>query len=306
MPQKINDPGFGNFSVQNSKRYVNKDGTFNIKHINKSNSISAAYSYLIAISWPKFFALVLLSYTLINVVFACAYLLIGIDNLTPSTGILMHDFFNAFFFSAQTITTVGYGGISPSGIVTGLISSFEAMLGLLCFSFVTGLLYGRFSKPKANIKFSNAMVLREYKGNNALMFRIMNTQKSIMIRPKATVTLMLSEKEKQTYKSSFFKLKLERDTITYLPTTWTVVHEIDADSPLKKYSLEELKQLHAEIVILISFYDDAFNQEVHQVYSYLLSEVVENQKFEKAFVFNEEGVMEFDHDKFNSTIPNSR
>lgn len=306
MSQKINDPGFGNFSVQNIKRYVNKDGTFNIKHINKSNSISAAYSYLIAISWPKFFVLVLLSYTLINVVFAGIYLSIGINNLTPSTGVLLHDFFNAFFFSAQTITTVGYGGISPNGMLTGFISSFEAMLGLLCFSFVTGLLYGRFSKPKANIKFSDAMVLRKYKNNNALMFRIMNTQKSIMIRPKASVTLLLSEKEKEQYKSSFFHLKLERESITYLPTTWTIVHEIDDDSPLKPYSLEELKQLHAEIVILISFYDDAFNQEVHQVHSYLLSELLQNHHFEKAFMFNEEGIMVFDHDKFNSTIPNSR
>ncbi|SFU73403.1 inward rectifier potassium channel [Pustulibacterium marinum] len=306
MPKKINDPGFGNFSTKNIQRYVNKDGTFNIKHINKSNTISATYSYLIGISWLKFFSLVVLCYTVINILFACIYLIIGIEKLTPSTGDLLHDFFNAFFFSAQTITTVGYGGISPNGVLTGLVSSFEAMLGLLCFSFVTGLLYGRFSKPKANVKFSNSIVLREFQEQNAIMFRVMNTQKSIMIRPKVTATLLLSEEEKQEYRSSFYQLSLERDTITYLPTTWTIVHVIDENSPLKKYELEDLKRLHAEIVILISFYDDAFNQEVHQVHSYLLSELLVDQKFEKAFMFNDEGEMIFDHDKFNTTIPNSR
>ncbi|GLB51208.1 inward rectifier potassium channel Irk [Neptunitalea chrysea] len=302
MFKRLNDPGFGNFSTRNMQRYVNKDGTLNIKHLNKKRNISAAYSYLIDISWLKFFILVIVSYTVINIVFALIYLLIGIENLTPSTASLGHDFFNAFFFSAQTITTVGYGGISPEGIVTGLISSFEAMLGLICFSFVTGLLYGRFSKPKASLDFSEHVVLNEHRGVNSIMFRIMNTRRAAMIRPKVDVILLKSDLVGDRYKSNFYNLELERDTITYLSTTWTVVHPINDKSPLINYSLEELKQLHAEIVILISYYDDSFNQEVHQVHSYVLNELLLDSRFEKAFTFNEEGVMEFDHGKFNSTI----
>lgn len=304
MSQKVNDPGFGNFSVKNIQRYVKKDGTFNILHINKPRSISAAYTYLITISWLKFFALVTFCYTVINIAFACIYLSIGIDNLTPSTGSFLHDFFNAFFFSAQTITTVGYGGISPSGVVTGLVSSFEAMLGLLCFSFVTGLLYGRFSKPKATVKFSDDIVYTPFKNTHAIMFRIMNSRRTIMIRPKVDVTLLLPEQHGQEFKSGFYQLPVERDNITYLPTTWTIVHEINNESPLNGFSPEQLVKLHAEIVILITYFDDSFNQEVHQVYSYTLNDLKVNYTFEKAFTFNENGVMVLDHDKFNSIMQN--
>lgn len=306
MFEKVNDPGFGNFSVKNIQRYVNKDGTFNIRHINKPRTISATYTYLITISWPKFFLFVLVSYTAINIFFACIYVLLGIENLTPSTGNLLHDFFNAFFFSAQTITTVGYGGISPNGILMGFISSFEAMLGLLSFSFITGLLYGRFSKPKASVKFSEDIILRDYQDKKALMFRIMNSRRAVMIRPRADVILLIPEKledDSGEYRSSFYKLDLERESITYLPTTWTIVHEINENSPLSRYRPEDLQTLNAEIVILISYYDDSFNQEVHQVHSYVLNEVKLNSVFEKAFMFNEDGVMVFDHDKFNSSIP---
>lgn len=304
MFQKVNDPGFGNFSAKNIRRYVNKNGTFNIKHLNKKNTISAAYAYLISIKWSKFFFLVLLSYTLLNVLFAALYITIGIEYLTPSTGSFWRDFLNAFFFSAQTITTVGYGGISPSGIVTGLISSFEAMMGLLCFSFITGLLYGRFSKPKASVVFSDAIVYRSFKDKHAIMFRVMNSRRSIMIRPSIDVTLLLSKKAtEQEYRTDFYKLKLERESITYLPTTWTVVHEIDNNSPLNDYSEEELKDLHGEFVILITYFDENFNQEVHQVHSYLLSEIQYNYQFEKAFTIDDDGTTVFDHDKFNSIIP---
>lgn len=307
MYEKVNDPGFGNFSVKNIQRYVNKDGTFNIQHTNNPRTISGTYTYLITISWTKFFLFVLFCYTAINLFFACVYISLGIEKLTPSTGSFIHDYCNAFFFSAQTITTVGYGGISPNGLLMGFISSFEAMLGLLCFSFVTGLLYGRFSKPKASVKFSDDIILRDYKKKKALMFRIMNSRRDVMIRPHADVILLLPEKiisdSDDEYKSSFYKLKLERESITYLPTTWTLVHELDEDSPLSQYSPDQLTSLNAEIVILISYYDDSFNQEVHQVHSYVLNEIKVDTVFEKAFMFNEEGIMVFDHEKFNSTIP---
>ncbi|GLB49747.1 ion channel [Neptunitalea lumnitzerae] len=302
MFHKVNDPGFGNFSTKNIQRYVNKDGRFNIKHINKKRNISAAYTFLISISWLKFFVLVISCYTVINIVFAFIYLLAGIENLTSSTGSPLHDFFNAFFFSAQTITTVGYGGISPRGIITGLISSFEAMLGLICFSFITGLLYGRFSKPKASAQFSEDIVVNKHLGTHKIMFRVMNSRKSVMIRPKVDVILLLPEAVGDSFKSSFYTLDLERNAITYLPTTWTIVHDIDDNSPLSNYKVENLANLNAELIILLSYYDDAFNQEVHQVHSYLLRELKIDYTFEKAFSFNDDGIMELDHDKFDRII----
>ena len=113
---------------------------------------------------------------LINALFALIYLSIGIEEIVPSTGYILNDFLNAFFFSMQTFTTVGYGLMSPLGIASGIVSSIEAFLGLMLFAFVTGLIYGRFSKPKAAIRFSENLILRDFNHTRALMFRLVNSR----------------------------------------------------------------------------------------------------------------------------------
>jgi len=123
------------------------------------------------------------------------------------------------------------------------VSSLEALIGLLLFSFITGLLYGRFSKPKASIKFSDSIILRDFNLTKALMFKLVNNRKSIMVKPKVSVTLSLSEaNNKGAFVNTFYALKLEHQSITYLPTTWTIVHEIDDESPFFKFSKEDINK----------------------------------------------------------------
>ncbi|QKX07485.1 ion transporter [Aquimarina sp. TRL1] len=307
MAKRIKDPGVGTSSDKKAKRFISLDGSFNIKHINKPKSLSASYSYLIEVSWVVFFLWVLLGYILVNTFFAGIYLMIGMSHITAPTGSIFYDFLNAFFFSAQTITTVGYGGMSPQGVLFGVVSSLEALVGLLSFSFVTGLLYGRFSKPRANIRFSDVLVLRKHKGIDSLMFRLMSRNTNVMIRPHIEVTLTLStENEENKYVNNFYQLKLERSAITYLPTTWTVVHPINDKSPLIDYRREELSKLHGEILILVSYYDESFAQEVHQVHSYMLEDMRMDHIFEKAFYHEEEGYTVLDHNKLNRTYPDTR
>lgn len=296
MTKRIKDPGLGKTSSPIAKRMVNKDGTFNVVHLNKSARLREAYNYLVQISWFKLFLLALIAYVVLNICFAIIYFCIGIEQITTPTGNVYHDFVNAFFFSCQTITTLGYGAMSPTGLASGLVSSFEALLGLLMFSFVTGLLYGRFSKPKASIRFSEHLIYRDFNVTQAIMFRLVNNRKSIMINPKVSMTLSLSEKNNLgEFSNSFYALKLEREQITYLPTTWTVVHEIDDQSPLRKFSKQDIAKQTGELLIMISYYDDSFNQEVHQLHSYLLNELKIDYKFTKAFYYNEEGKMVLDH-----------
>ncbi len=306
MAKTIKDPGVGRSSNKHAKRFINSDGSFNIKHINRPSSLSESYEYLINISWSKFFLWVLLGYILINTLFAFVYLFLGISGITKPTGSIFSDFLNAFFFSAQTITTVGYGKMAPKGMLLGVISSFEALIGLLSFSFVTGLLYGRFSKPKANIQFSKSIILREYKSVDCIMFRLMSRSANIMIRPRIEATLSLSQKGKdKKYINNFYNLKLERSSITYLPTTWTIVHAIDDTSPLKDFDRKELSQLHGEVLLLISYYDESFAQEVHQVHSYVLKNVKQDQKFIPAFYYDEDGFTILDHNKLDKTFVNT-
>ncbi|PKV52126.1 inward rectifier potassium channel [Aquimarina sp. MAR_2010_214] len=306
MARKIKDPGIGKSSNKHAKRFINPDGSFNIKHINRPSSLSESYNYLISITWTKFFLWVVLGYTLVNSLFAVIYTFLGISNITEPTGDLFRDFLNAFFFSAQTITTVGYGAMAPKGLVFGIISSFEALIGLLSFSFITGLLYGRFSRPRANIRFSNSMIFREHNGVDCIMFRLMSRSANVMIRPKIEATLSLSQESKgKKYVNNFYNLKLERNSITYLPTTWTIVHPIDESSPLKEFSKEQLQKLSGEVLILASYYDESFAQEVHQVHSYVLKNLKQDQNFIPAFYYDDEGYTVLDHNNLDKTLPRS-
>ncbi len=303
MAKEIKDPGVGKSSNKHAKRFVNPDGSFNIKHVNRVTSLSESYKYLVTIGWGKFFLWVLLGYTLVNVVFALVYTFLGVSNITEPTGSFFEDFANAFFFSAQTITTVGYGAMAPKGIAYGIVSSIEALVGLLSFSFVTGLLYGRFSRPRSSIRFSENMVLRKHNDGDSIMFRLMSRSANVMISPKIEATLTLSHKdEDEKFVNNFYKLELERNSITYLPTTWTIVHPINKQSPLCKYERDKLTELKGEVLILVSYYDESFKQEVHQTHSYTFLELKKDHRFVPAFYYDKNGYVVLDHDNLDKTV----
>jgi len=299
---KIKDPGFGYKTAASAKRMVNSDGSFNLKHLNRKFSVSEIYSGLINMSWGKFIFLIFVWYGILNLLFASIYYGIGVEYLTITKVSPFQDFLNSYFFSAQTLTTLGYGLISPQGNAAAFVSSLEALIGLIGFAFMTGLLYGRFSKPKAAIRFSDVLVLRPFKENRAIMFRLMNKRANVMIEPEITVTLAINELDKKgDLARKFFKLDLERDKIMYLPTTWTVVHEIDDESPLKNYTDKQILALSAELLILIEYYEDAFAQNVYQMHSYSFNVLKGNSKFVPAYYFDKDDQAILDHEKLSVT-----
>lgn len=300
MARKTKDPGFGYKSKENAKNIIDDNGSSSVRHINRKRNVNDLYSYFIDISWLHFFLLIILSYTLLNVIFGLIYVSIGIEQITKPIGTFWQDFLNGFFFSAQTLTTVGYGGIAPKGITANFIAAFEAMIGLLSFSFITGMLYGRFSKPKSNIKFSENLILRKFKGKNALMFRLMNSRKTVMIEPEITVTLSITEKDENLeFKRNFYQLELERSKIMYLPTIWTIVHEINEHSPLVKYPKDEIKNLEASLYILINYHEESFSQKVYQIHSYDFDDLIIDVKYISASSFDTEGYTILDHEKLS-------
>lgn len=300
MAKKAKDPGLGHHSQKNVRGIINADGSSNVIHINRKFSVDDLYTFFIELTWWQFFLFVIFGYTLLNIFFGCIYTFIGIEQITEPKGNFFDDFLNGFFFSAQTLTTVGYGGIAPKGTTANIIAAFEAMIGLLSFSFITGLLYGRFSKAKAAIHFSDNLILRDFKEHRALMFRLMNSRKTVMIEPEIKVTLAINEKEDSgEFKRNFYQLKLERNKVMYLPTIWTIVHEIDEDSPLLKYSNTEIASLNAELYILIQYHEESFGQKVYQATNYNFSQLQVDVKYVTSFSFNDEGYMLLDHEKLN-------
>lgn len=302
MAKKTKDPGVGYKSNRNAQKVI-VNGKSNVKHINRATTIDDMYTYLIDMSWLRFFLFVFLGYIIVNIVFGCVYMLVGIEEFRQPTGNVLEDFIRLFFFSAQTITTVGYGAIAPKGLLAGMLSSFQALVGLVSFSFITGLIYGRFSKPKAKINFSENIVVRPFEGKRALMFRVMNNRTNLMIEPELDLVINITEQDdKGEYNRAFFDLKLERKKIMYLPTMWTVVHVIDENSPLYKYTSNQMLDLEVEMYILFKYHEEAFNQTLYQLHSYDFNQLKVDYKFNSSYSFDEYGHTLIDHHKLNDLI----
>ncbi len=237
----------------------------------------------------------MLAFVLLNVVFAGLYLALGVEHLR-GTEPEMSGFENAFFFSVHTLTTVGYGNIYPTGDWTNAASAMEAATGLMVFALITGLLYGRFSRPSARILFSDQALVAPYQDGTSLQFRLTNARTNVLMDLEARVMLMTVDTNDGQLKRQFIDLPLERRGVYFFPLTWTIVHPIDSASPLYGKTAEDLSRLAAEILILIQGFDDTFSQQVHARYSYRHDEIVWGAKFEPAFTVDAKGelVLEID------------
>jgi inward rectifier potassium channel len=277
--EEYKDLGFGTKVYSQNRRFINPDGSFNVKREGLPYfSTLNFYHTLISMSWLRFIILILITYLLANIVFAIVYLLVGIENLTNIDGTTpFHKFMEAFFFSAQTITTVGYGRVAPISIPAGAVAAIESMIGLLGFALATGLLYGRFSRPVAKIIFSKNAILAPYRDGKGLMFRVANERKSQLIESEVQVTLTMLDESKQ--KVLFETLNLERSKINYLALSWTIVHPIDDSSPLKNLTQKDIEERDVEILILLKAFDETFSQTVYARSSYKYNEIEWGAKF---------------------------
>ncbi|HTS47486.1 MAG TPA: ion channel [Bryobacteraceae bacterium] len=287
------DPGLTTQFSGELRRAINPDGSFNVHRKGLRLRDTNLYLLLIDTTWPRFFAAVLLIFLAINVLFAFVYLDIGIQYLR-GTEPEMSAFLNAFFFSVHTLTTVGYGNVFPAGTMANAVSALEAATGLMVFAVVTGLLYGRFSRPSAKILFSRRALIAPYQDGTSLQFRITNARSNVLMDLEARVLLMTVTRADGQLKRAFFDLSLERRRVYFFPLTWTVVHPIDSESPLSGKTAEELRELEAELLILIKGFDDTFSQNVHQQYSYRHDEILWGAKFEPAFRVDSKGDLVLD------------
>jgi len=215
--------------------------------------------------------------------------LLGGDTSTESAR-----FLSAFFFSAHTLTTVGYGSIAPKGMGANIVAVMESMAGVLGFAVATGLLFGRVSRPSAKIGFSDTMVVAPYQDGNSLQFRIANRRRNDLMEMSARVMLMTVETRDGRPMRQYYQLKLEREQVLFLALTWTIVHPIDAESPLAGMTEEDLAAKQAEFVILLKAFDDTFSQTVFARYSYRHDEVQWGKRFAPAFSVTEQGDMVVD------------
>jgi inward rectifier potassium channel len=299
--EETDDIGFSSKYSSKTRRLVNRDGSFNIKRTGLKFSDSFnLYHSLITLKWFPFILLVILSFILVNLFFAYLYYINGIENLGISdnaTG--FKAFMEAFFFSTQTITTVGYGRMNPLNLNANIIASLESLIGLLAFAIATGLLYGRFSRPYAKITYSQYALISPFKDIKGFMFRTANKHKSQIIDAEVKVVFSRLEKINDTEMRRFYNIKLEYPKINFLSSVWTVNHPIDEESPLFGISEDEFNKSEAEFLILLKGFDDTFAQTVHSRFSYRHEEIIWNAKFKNVLIPGDDGKVSFALDKIS-------
>ena len=286
------DTGFGTNPDNFGGRFINRDGTYNVKKegLPFFQRFSLYHTMLNMPSW-KFYGTLFAFYLLVNFIFACIYFIIGPSQFQ---GILAKGqagtFKEVFFFSTETFTTVGYGRVNPLGNSANSVAAIESMLGFLSFAIATGLLYGRFSKPKAFLFFSRQALVSPYRGGKALMFRFAaykdhHTLTNMDIKVNAAMVVV--DNGKSVYK--FYDLDLERSHVESLPMNWTVVHPLNADSPLFEYSADDMKKSDLEIYVSVRAFDDVYSNIVQQRTSYTYDEILFDRKFIQMYRESKDG-----------------
>ena len=297
------DLGFGSVvGGANEKRLLNRDGTFNSRRLGLPflSSLSL-YHNLLTISWPRFFALIVAGYLGTNTIFALVYLACGPDSLAgiaPST--VGGGFWRAFFFSVETLATIGYGNVAPNGMAPHFVMTVESIVGLMSFALVTGILFARFSRPTAAVMFSSRAVVAPYRGVTAFMFRTTNARKNQLVELEAKVLLSYIDGTARKY----YQLSLERTRVVFFPMSWTIVHPVDEKSPMWGMTHEDLRRREAEFMILITGVDETFSQMVHARSSYKAEEIQFGHRFVNIYnPIDDDGTVSIDVRRLSDTEP---
>jgi inward rectifier potassium channel len=305
------DTGFGVQANRLGERFINKDGSFNLRKdgLPLWQRLSI-YSYLMDLSVFKFTLIILLFYIVINVLFTGLYLLAGEKELQGFLSVTTWGKIKEiFFFSTETFTTVGYGRMNPVGWFAHVIAAAESLCGWLSFALVTGLLYGRFTRPKAYLAFSEHALISPYKDGIGLMFRLVPYKiNHHLTDARVVVNIAFMEEEDNKPEFKFYQLNLERSRIDMLNMNWTVVHPIDAESPLLNFTEEDMHRSDLELYVQVTGFDHIFSSMVIQRTSYTYKEIVWGAKFKPMYHESTDGkttILELDklNEKEEAELP---
>ncbi len=284
-----NESGLSTNSALSGGRFFNNNGNPNmeVKGMRFFERLNVYHTLLSMPRW-KFFLVIVSFFIGINLFFASIYLWIGIDHLN---GMIASSYAEqigeAFFFSAQTFTTVGYGRISPIGFAASFIAALEALTGLLSFALATGLLYGRFARPRAYIRYSKNALFVPFRDRVALMFRMVPYTKNFLYNVEVKVSVAMRIMEDDVLKTKFFNMPLDISKATTMVSNWTLVHMINEESPLFDLNKEDIKNAQTELLIFVQGFDESFSNTVISRTSYSYDDFVYGAKFVPMYHPNE-------------------
>ncbi len=258
-----------------------------------------AYHRLLTASWPKFLTWLSLVYLGINALFGVLYSLDlkGIANARPGSA-------DAFFFSVQTLATIGYGALYPKSGYVHLLVTLESLLGMLWIAMATGLMFARFSRPTARVLFSRYAVIAPWEGQPMLMFRVANERSNNILQAEMQVTLVRNE---HTLEGELVRrlhsLALLRSESSVFTLTWTAYHPINESSPLLGQSLMDLQAQDALIVVTLVGLDDGFTQTIHARYTYSPADLHWQHRLADIITSLPDGRRAVDYSRFHDIYP---
>ena len=258
------------------------------------------YYLLLTIPWWGFFVLAITSYIVVNAIFVTGYLLGG-DCIANADS---NSFSDSFFFSVQTITSIGYGAMYPTTTYANILVTIEAFVGTVTTAIVTGLAFTKFSQPTAKVMFSKVAIISNHNGIPTLMLRAANKRLNQIVEAEIRLYLMRDEVSAEgNFMRRFYLLKLLRNQTPRFALSWTIMHPIDLDSPLWGATSESLAKTRATIVASFTGIDETVSQALHAPYQYGASDILWQHRFADIIHPTPEGNFYIDYSNFHHTFP---
>lgn len=278
-----------------------RDGQFEIRGLREWYAHWRDPYYLLLMApWPSFLGLMVAAFFIVNTTFAVAYLLGGDCIIGAKPG----SFWDTFFFSVQTLSSIGYGVMSPETTYAHAIATVEAMIGILSIALMTGLAFARFSKPTAQVTFSKVATIACQDCVPTLMFRVMNQRLNRILEAQIGIYFSRDETTAEgRFIRRFHELKLLRCHTPTFALPWTVMHAIDAESPLYGLAPADLARTKATIVASLTGVDETVAQNIHAHYTYGVNQLLWNYRFVDMIRDSGSGHRYIDFNCFHEAIP---
>ena len=258
------------------------------------------YHLLLTIPWPGFLALMTLGYFAANVLFALLYLAGGNCIANARHG----SFTDVFFFSVQTMASIGYGAMYPSTFYANMLVTLEALIGILGVAMGTGLAFARFARPTARVNFSRVAVIAPYDGVPTLMFRTANQRRNQILEAELQVRLMRDEVSPEgEFMRRVYDLKLLRHQNPNFVLSWTAMHPIDENSPLYGATAVTLAEAETTLMVTLTGLDETISQTIYARHTYVVREILWDMRFVDIFCRHPDGQRYINYSRFHDVTP---
>ncbi len=258
------------------------------------------YHRAMTVYWPVFFGSAALLFVLLNTVFAFLYFL----GHEPIANVADHNPLEFFYFSIETLATVGYGDMHPQTNYGHLIATIEIFTGMCFLAVLTGLVFARFSRPRARFVFASHPIVTRHEGETTLMIRMANARHNTISRATARLWLIRAERTKEGDQlRRFYELKLDRGDHPMFVLSWMLFHVIDKDSPLYGTTSADLEQADGLLVLNVGGLDDSSAQQLYARRVYSWNDIRWHHRYRDITSISQQGRFLLDYTKFHDVVP---